>query len=77
LAVATEYQKSGIGSALVHSGLARMTEREVPLVFLEGDPAYYHRFGFLPGGEHDFRKPSLRIPTLPFKSSTLPNMNRG
>src|ERR1700727_1365619 len=62
LGVLPERHKQGIGSALVRRGLAMTAERDVPLVFLEGDPAYYSRFGFVPGGEQGFRKPSLRIP---------------
>jgi putative acetyltransferase len=58
LAVAPEYQKQGIGSALIREGLEIMARQQVPLVFLEGDPGYYSRFGFLPGGVQGFRKPS-------------------
>jgi putative acetyltransferase len=71
LGVVPELQKQGIGSALVHSGLTAMAERDVPLVFLEGDPAYYARFGFVAGGEQGFRKPSLRIPDAAFQVRTL------
>jgi putative acetyltransferase len=72
LAVAPEHQKQGIGSALIREGLRIMTQRQVPLVFLEGDPGYYRRFGFLPGGDHGFRKPSLRIPDAAFQFISLP-----
>lgn len=67
LAVAPERQRQGIGSALIRHGLQQLDERGVPLVFLEGDPRYYSRFGFSPAGEHDFRKPSLRIPDAAFQ----------
>jgi putative acetyltransferase len=72
LGVAPERQRQGIGSALVAEGLRIMAERQVPLVFLEGDPRYYGRFGFLPGGDHGFRKPSLRIPDAGFQVVPLP-----
>jgi putative acetyltransferase len=72
LAVAPEYQKQGIGSALIREGLEIMARQQVPLVFLEGDPGYYSRFGFLPGGEQGFRKPSLRIPDAAFQFIGLP-----
>lgn len=72
LAVLPELHKRGIGSALVRYGLANLAERAVPLVFLEGDPGYYSRFGFVPGGELGFRKPSLRIPDAAFQAIRLP-----
>jgi putative acetyltransferase len=72
LAVLPEYQRRGVGSALVREGLRLSTQRAVPLVFLEGNPRYYARFGFLPGGEHGFRKPSLRIPDAAFQVVRLP-----
>jgi putative acetyltransferase len=72
LAVAPEHQKQGIGSALIEDGLRIMAERQVPLVFLEGDPGYYGRLGFLPGGGQGFRKPSLRIPDAAFQVMRLP-----
>ena len=49
-----------------------VAERAVPLVVLEGDPAYYSRFGFGPGGDLGFRKPSLRIPDDAFQVIKLP-----
>jgi putative acetyltransferase len=72
LAVMPEHHKRGIGSALVRYGLKRLGERAVPLVFLEGDPGYYSRFGFAPGGSQGFRKPSLRIPDDAFQAIRLP-----
>ena len=67
LAVAPEWQRRGIGSALIRRGLQELDERGVPLVFLEGDPRYYSRAGFGPAVEHRFRKPSLRIPDGAFQ----------
>lgn len=72
LAVRPAYHRKGVGSALVRAGLRAMTERGVPLVFLEGSPGYYPRFGFAPGGELGFRKPSLRIPDAAFQVVRLP-----
>ncbi|MFF4966367.1 GNAT family N-acetyltransferase [Streptomyces sp. NPDC001037] len=72
LAVAPELHKRGIGSALVRHGLETLAERGVPLVFLEGDPSYYSRLGFSPGGDLGFRKPSLRIPDAAFQAIRLP-----
>jgi putative acetyltransferase len=72
LAVMPEHQKRGVGSALVRHGLTALAERAVPLVFLEGDPGYYSRVGFTPGGDQGFRKPSLRIPDGAFQAIRLP-----
>lgn len=72
LGVLPEVQRVGVGSALVRRGVGILGERSVPLVFLEGDPGYYSRFGFTPGGEVGFRKPSLRIPDGAFQVFRLP-----
>ncbi|GAA1867244.1 N-acetyltransferase [Myceligenerans crystallogenes] len=72
LAVLPALQRRGLGAALVRHGLADLAERGVPLVFLEGDPGYYSRLGFTPGGDLGFRKPSLRIPDGAFQVVTLP-----
>lgn len=72
LGVMPELHKRGVGSALVRHGLGMLAERAVPLVFLEGDPGYYSRFGFRAGGDLGFRKPSLRIPDDAFQVIELP-----
>jgi putative acetyltransferase len=72
LGVVPAWQKQGIGSALVRHGLKTVADRAVPLVFLEGEPGYYPRFGFAPGGRLGFRKPSLRIPDAAFQVARLP-----
>ncbi len=70
--VLPERQGQGVGSALIRRGLQLLAGRGVPLVFLEGAPGYYPRFGFEPGGDHGFRKPSLRIPDAAFQVVRLP-----
>ena len=72
LGVIPEQHKRGIGSALVRRGVETLAEQAVPLVFLEGDPRYYSRFGFAPGDAQGFRKPSLRIPDGAFQALRLP-----
>ncbi|MDQ6874486.1 MAG: N-acetyltransferase [Actinomycetota bacterium] len=62
LGVVPEYQGQGVGSALMRHCLASLTGRPEPLVFLEGSPTFYVRFGFRPAGAQGFRRPSLRIP---------------
>jgi predicted N-acetyltransferase YhbS len=72
LAVAPEYQRRGIGAELVTRLLAALAGRGAPLVFLEGHPDYYPRFGFRPGRELGFTRPSTRIPAAAFQVATLP-----
>ena len=49
LAVAPEWQRQGIGAALVREGLALCRDRGVAAVVVLGDSAYYGRFGFRAG----------------------------
>ena len=46
MAVIPERQRGGIGSALVHRGLALLRDRSCPFVVVLGHPEYYPRFGF-------------------------------
>jgi putative acetyltransferase len=46
LGVIPERQRLGIGSALVHRGLAVCRERGLAAVVVVGHPIYYPRFGF-------------------------------
>ncbi len=48
LAVAPEWQRRGVGSAIVRAGFQRLRDAGVGRAFVLGDPAYYGRFGFLP-----------------------------
>ena len=43
------FQKQGHGSAVIRDALARQDDQ---LVIVLGDPAYYRRFGFVPGAAH-------------------------
>lgn len=47
LSVAPERQRRGVGSALVRAALGQLRERGATGCVLLGDPAYYHRFGFV------------------------------
>jgi putative acetyltransferase len=46
MAVAPEYQRRGIGSALARAGLAECRSLGIHAVFVVGHPTYYPRFGF-------------------------------
>ena len=65
-------QGQGIAGALIGRGLEILSARRVPAVFLEGDPRYYGRLGFVSAKPLGFRKPSLRIPDAAFQVRMLP-----
>jgi len=46
LGVRPAYQKRGIGSRLVESGIRQLSHMDVDVLFVYGDPKYYSRFGF-------------------------------
>jgi putative acetyltransferase len=48
LAVAPNWQRQGIGNAIVRAGLRRVENAGTNQVYVLGDPAYYGRFGFKP-----------------------------
>jgi putative acetyltransferase len=48
MAVAPEYQRKGIGSALVRAGLEECKHLGFGAVVVLGHPDYYPRFGFAP-----------------------------
>ncbi|WUR62709.1 N-acetyltransferase [Micromonospora chokoriensis] len=48
LGVLPDWQRRGIGSALMHAVLGAADARDEPLVVLLGHPDYYPRFGFGP-----------------------------
>ena len=57
VAVRSEAQSQGIGSALVRAALSRAAETGEELVFVLGDPAYYGRFGFSAADAAPFASP--------------------
>ena len=46
LAVASAFQRRGVGRALIERGLQMLKDRGTDLVFVLGDPKYYSRYGF-------------------------------
>lgn len=71
LGVLPAYQRRGIGRALIERITELADAAGWPLLFLEGDPAYYRDSGFVAAGGLGFRKPSLRIPDAAFQVRTL------
>lgn len=73
LSVRPDVQGQGVGSRLVRETLRILESRDEPLVFLEGDPDYYQRLGFVRGDTLGFTAPSVRIPGPAFQVVTLPS----
>lgn len=46
VSVLSEYQRQGIGKALIEEGLSRLKSRHAQGVCLVGHPEYYRKFGF-------------------------------
>ena len=46
VAVATDYQRAGIGQALIRFGIDELKSRGIRVLVTYGDPNYYGRFGF-------------------------------
>lgn len=55
MAVLPEYQRRGIGSALVRDGIAGLARTPCPFVIVLGHAAYYPRFGFEVASRHGIR----------------------
>jgi putative acetyltransferase len=67
LAVDERWRGRGVARALVAAAVTGTQDTGLPLLFLEGDPAFYARLGFVAAGPLGFRKPSLRIPDAAFQ----------
>lgn len=72
IGVLPQRQRQGVGTSLIKHAIAMLVDLDVPAIFLEGPPDYYQQFGFQPGGDHGFGKPSLRIPDPAFQVRLLP-----
>ena len=57
MAVLPDYQRSGVGGALVEAGLAAARQAGAGAVVVLGHPGYYPRFGFAPASPHGIRCP--------------------
>lgn len=57
MSVLPEFQRKGIGSALVKHGLAEAARLGHKIVVLVGHPEYYPRFGFVKAGEKKLSLP--------------------
>ena len=72
LGVAPKAQGHGIGTALVQHAIKEASRTTAPILFLEGDPAFYGPRGFEASKPHGIRSPSLRIPEAALQMVRLP-----
>lgn len=55
VSVLPAYQQTGIGSALIETTKEMAREMGFSAILILGDPAYYHRFGFVPAEVYGIR----------------------
>ncbi|MBD2486498.1 GNAT family N-acetyltransferase [Aulosira sp. FACHB-615] len=72
LAVHPQFQRRGIGSALVTAGLKIADDRGEVLVIVLGHPHFYHRFGFQPSVIYQIESP-FPVPDDVFMVKPLQN----
>jgi len=71
VSVLPEYQRQGIGKALIHEGLSRLKGMQARGCCLVGHPEYYKKFGFdnIPGLVHEGVPPEVFL-ALSFDGKT-------
>lgn len=57
IGVLPEWQRGGVGAALMHATIAAADARDEPLIVLLGHPEYYPRFGFVPAADFGVTPP--------------------
>lgn len=72
LSIRPDHASKGIGTALVMESIEQFAGRDEPLLFLEGDPGFYSRLGFVPAEPLGFKPPSARIPSRAFQVMPRP-----
>ncbi len=70
MAVRPEFQRQGIGSALVRAGLKACSRAGYRMVVVLGHSDYYPRFGFTPASERGVRAP-FEVPDEAFMVLSL------
>ena len=55
MAVLSEYQRKGIGKALITKGIQELEKAGCAVVIVLGHAEYYPKFGFTPAGRYGFK----------------------
>ncbi len=76
LGVLTAAHGNGIGTALIARAVEEASVTTAPILFLEGNPAFYGPRGFEPSKDHGIRSPSLRIPEAALQMVRLPSYEK-
>ena len=75
-AVLPAHQRAGIGSLLIHTGLAECRRAGHGCVVVLGHPEYYPRFGFIPASRHglawEHPAPDEAFMILPLRKGAIP-----
>ena len=71
LGVLPTHQRRGHGSALVRTSLNAVRAAGEPLLFVQGDPAYYGRFGFVRASELGLLRPPEALNDYGFQVAVL------
>ena len=77
IGVRRDLQGQGIGSELIIYSLNAIARRSEPLVFLEGNPAYYTRFGFRRAADRGFVAPQRAFRPTPSWCIRFPATRNG
>jgi putative acetyltransferase len=73
LGVTSAAQGKGVGTALLIRAIEVAKTTAAPILFLEGNPAFYGPRGFEPSKPRGIRSPSLRIPAPALQMVRLPS----
>jgi putative acetyltransferase len=80
MAILPEWQRRGIGSALVKAGLAECQNMGHTCVVVLGHPEYYPRFGFVPASRYgitsEYEVPDEPFMALPLREEALRDRDR-
>lgn len=57
VAVAPQFQKTGIGSRLIREGVCKARAKGYPFIVVLGEPHYYRRFGFEMAAAYSLQSP--------------------